>query len=649
MSNIFPTDFDEKTTIAENDYVLFSDSEDWDKLKKAKYSNLKGEKWDTWDTGTAATITVWSTTTGEPWTSASVTNSWTSSAAVLNFTIPKWDKWNTGDPGTAATITVWTTTTWDAWTSASVTNSGTSSAAVFNFTIPKGSKWDTGAAWQDGQDWADGASIVSAAFDEDDMVFTDSNWDTITIEWAKTTLTWPQWVPWQDGADWEDWVWIASVTSSKVDKTTTVTITDTDGNSESFDIDDWADGQDGTDWTDGADGNGISSVTSSKNWKTTTVTMSFTDTSMSDFSFQVQDGADWSWSWDMSRSTYDPNNVAADAFDMDNMVDWTNNHFISSSEKTVLGNTSWTNTWDQTASDFDIKDLTDSTSLRTTWSNKADTTIINDTAYWAWWDSDTTHAPTKNAVYDKISAMDTTISWKADSSSLGTAATKNTWTSSGNVPVLDANGKLNTTILPALAITDTFTVSTTSDLTGLSSAEKWDVAIVTWSSETYILSADPYSTSANWKKLATPTDTVTSVNSKTWAVTLDADDISDTSTTHKFVTTQTAYTTKWTSTKVPTITTNSLGQVTAITETDISYPSQVDDTAYANTWDWVTTTAPSKNAVYDKINAMDTTIAGKLSAETVVSGDSGTTYTVKVSSSAPASWTSATTITFVTA
>lgn len=34
---------------------------------------------------------------------------------------------------------------------------------------------------------------------------------------------------------------------------------------------------------------------------------------------------------------------------------------------------------------------------------------------------------------------------------------------------------------------------------------------------------------------------------------------------------------------------------------------------------------------------------------TVVSGDSGITYTIKVSSSAPASWTPATTITFVTA
>ena len=38
---------------------------------------------------------------------------------------------------------------------------------------------------------------------------------------------------------------------------------------------------------------------------------------------------------------------------------------------------------------------------------------------------------------------------------------------------------------------------------------------------------------------------------------------------------------------------------------------------------------------------------GTLTAETVVSGDSGTTYTIKVSNSEPASWTPATTITFV--
>jgi hypothetical protein len=85
-------------------------------------------------------------------------------------------------------------------------------------------------------------------------------------------------------------------------------------------------------------------------------------------------------------------------------------------------------------------------------------------------------------------------------------------------------------------LTDTFTVSTSSDLTSLSSAEQWDLAIATTENKTYVLSADPYSTAANWKEILSPTGWVTSVNSQTWAVTLDADDISDSTTTNKFVT-----------------------------------------------------------------------------------------------------------------
>ena len=54
----------------------------------------------------------------------------------------KGDTGNTGPAGTAATVSVGSTTTGAAGSSAAVTNSGTSSAAVFNFTIPKG---DTGA------------------------------------------------------------------------------------------------------------------------------------------------------------------------------------------------------------------------------------------------------------------------------------------------------------------------------------------------------------------------------------------------------------------------------------------------------------------------------------------------------------------------
>lgn len=43
----------------------------------------------------------------------------------------------------------------------------------------------------------------------------------------------------------------------------------------------------------------------------------------------------------------------------------------------------------------------------------------------------------------------------------------------------------------------------------------------------------------------------------------------------------------------------------------------VDDTAYANTWNWITDVAPSKNAVYDKISAMDTTISWKADSSAI--------------------------------
>ena len=288
-----------------------------------------------------------------------------------------------------------------------------------------------------------------------------------------------------------------------------------------------------------------------------------------------------------------------------------------------------------------------------------------------------------------ISSSDvTTALWytPVNPSSLGTAASKNTGTSSWNVPVLDSNWKLSTTILPWMALTDTFTVTNKSDLTSLSSAEQWDIGIVTSESKTYILSQAPYSTASNWKELLSPTDAVTSVNGKTWAVTLNADDISDSTTTNKFVTasdkttwsgkqdaltlpssitswhlvtwwannktfadwwavpstsdcvktswnqtiawtktfstspvvpskstaawnnattiateaqvylkqdalaTQTAYTSKWTSNKVPTINTNTWGQVTAISESNIAFPVT---SVNSSTWDVTVNAVPS--------------------------------------------------------
>ena len=59
-----------------------------------------------------------------------------------------------GDPGQAATVSVGTTTTLNPGSSATVTNSGTTSAAVFNFGIPRG------ADGTDGTDGEDGVSVT---------------------------------------------------------------------------------------------------------------------------------------------------------------------------------------------------------------------------------------------------------------------------------------------------------------------------------------------------------------------------------------------------------------------------------------------------------------------------------------------------------
>lgn len=103
--------------------------------------------------GTAATVTVGAVTTGAAGSSAAVSNSGTSTAATLNFTIPRGDTGATGSPGAAATVAVGTVTTGAPGSSAAVVNSGTANAAVLDFTIPEG---DTGATGPSGADGADG-------------------------------------------------------------------------------------------------------------------------------------------------------------------------------------------------------------------------------------------------------------------------------------------------------------------------------------------------------------------------------------------------------------------------------------------------------------------------------------------------------------
>jgi hypothetical protein len=119
-----------------------------------------------------------------------------------------------------------------------------------------------------------------------------------------------------------------------------------------------------------------------------------------------------------------------------------------------------------------------------------------------------------------VSKVDDQIDTKITALNLGTASTKNTGTGSGNVPILDSSGKLADSVVPKIAMTNTYVVASQTAMLALSNAQEGDVAVRTDLNKSFILKASPYSTLANWQELLTPTDAVTSVNGSTGAVTI---------------------------------------------------------------------------------------------------------------------------------
>jgi hypothetical protein len=93
---------------------------------------------------------------------------------------------------------------------------------------------------------------------------------------------------------------------------------------------------------------------------------------------------------------------------------------------------------------------------------------------------------------------------------------------SGYAP-LDAGGLVPTVHIPPLAINDTFVVASQAEMLALT-AQRGDMAIRTDTGRTYVLSAEPASTLANWKEVLAAGQ-VTSVNGKTGVVSLNAADV----------------------------------------------------------------------------------------------------------------------------
>ena len=96
--------------------------------------------------------------------------------------------------------------------------------------------------------------------------------------------------------------------------------------------------------------------------------------------------------------------------------------------------------------------------------------------------------------------------------------------------LLDGNGKLLTSLIPALAIGDTEVVATDEARFALTTAEvqKGDVVIVTGTNKTYRVVDDTKLNSAEgYAQILTPDAPVQSVNGETGNVSLDTDDIEE--------------------------------------------------------------------------------------------------------------------------
>lgn len=115
-----------------------------DRTFSLSFHNLKG---DPGERGETPTVGIGTVDTLDPGSNATASVTETETGVNVNFGIPRGDKGNPGDKGddgAAATISVGTVTTGDPGTEASVTNSGTTSAAVLDFVIPQGPKGDKG-------------------------------------------------------------------------------------------------------------------------------------------------------------------------------------------------------------------------------------------------------------------------------------------------------------------------------------------------------------------------------------------------------------------------------------------------------------------------------------------------------------------------
>ena len=417
----------------------------------------------------------------------------------------------------------------------------------------KGDKWDKWDTWDTWPQWPQG--IQGIQWPKGDK------WDT----WAKgdkwdkgdTWNTWPKWDKWDK---WDTWAkWDKGDTGATWPQWPTWPQWEQGEQWEQWDKGDKWDKWDK--WDKGDTGNGIANVSSEKAWKVTTVTI--TETDGDDYSFDILDWQDGEWAWDVVWPNSSTNwNVV--------LFDWNTWKQIKDSWKALPTKTSDLNN-DSGFITNAVNNLTNYY-LKTELYNKSevDTLLSN-----FWWFEVVATLPTTDIKSNVIYLL-----WP-----IGTWADKyeewiyysNTWTKIWETSV-DLSPYLNLNTQTSDVITEWstklfLTVGERTKLSNTSWTNSWD-------------------------------ETTASIKTKLWAATSNADwylkstDFATFNWKQDALSTQTAYSAKWTTTKVPQITTNTLWQVTTITEKNIAFPVT---SVNWNTWaiTWLQTTANLKTSLSD--------------------------------------------------
>lgn len=241
---------------------------------------------------------------------------------------------------------------------------------------------------------------------------------------------------------------------------------------------------------------------------------------------------------------------------------------------------------------------------------------VDDTAYGSGWDWVTDIAPSQNAVYDKIESLSSTVQ------------------TTGNMKTSLANAD-DTTYPTTKAVADAIQSAGGGDML----ASVYDPNNVWWDAFNYTNFINTPTIPSKTSDLTNDSGFITSasVPTKTSDLTNDSWFITSSyhdSTKQDTLSTQTAYTNKGGATKVPKITTNTLWQVTSITEVTITQPTKTSDLTNDS---WFITSSALPTKVSDLTND-----SWYLTSSTWVTSVNGSHWAVtvnepKVSSTAPSS------------